>query len=292
MAIMHDLRTLKNAAWLGWQMEANWTDPFLFGIYSIVRPISAALILVFMYMVVTGGNTDNAYFSYMFVGNALYMYVAEVLFGVTWVIHDDREHYMTLKQVYIAPVKFYSYILGRSAIKIAITSAGVLITLLFGVLVLGVRIDITNIDWLLLAASIAIGMSCISVLGLALGGVTFLTAKHSIGINEGVAGIFYVLSGVIFPITALPVWGQAISKFLPVTYWMDLMRRSLMPEAMTDINTDAGMDVTGLSTLSDVYVLAFLAVSAIIFFVVSIGIFRYADYMARKKGKIDWTTAY
>jgi len=292
MAMMHDLRTLKNAAWLGWQMEANWTDPFLFGIYSIVRPISAALILVFMYMVVTGGNTDNAYFSYMFVGNALYMYVAEVLFGVTWVIHDDREHYMTLKQVYIAPVKFYSYILGRSAIKIAITSAGVLITLLFGVVVLGVRIDITNIDWLLLAASIVIGMSCISVLGLALGGVTFLTAKHSIGINEGVAGIFYVLSGVIFPITALPVWGQAISKFLPVTYWMDLMRRSIMPEAMTDINTDAGMDVTGLSTLSDLYVLAFLAVSAVIFFVVSIGIFRYADYMARKKGKIDWTTAY
>jgi ABC-2 type transport system permease protein len=292
MAVMHDLRTLKNAAWLGWQMEANWTDPFLFGIYSIVRPISAALILVVMYMVVTGGQTDNAYFSYMFVGNALYMYVAEVLFGVTWVIHDDREHYMTLKQVYIAPVKFYSYILGRSAIKIAITSAGVLITLLFGVFALGVRIDIMHIDWLLLAASIVIGMSCISVLGLALGGVTFLTAKHSIGINEGVAGIFYVLSGVIFPITALPVWGQAISKFLPVTYWMDSMRRALMPDAMVDINTDAGMDVTGLSTLSDLYVMAFLAVSAIIFFAMSIAIFRYADYIARKKGKVDWTTAY
>jgi ABC-2 type transport system permease protein len=292
MALMHDLRTIKNAAWLGWQMEANWTDPFLFATYSIVKPISAALILVFMFMVVTGGNTDNAYFSYMFVGNVLYLYVAEVLFGVTWVIHDDREHYMTLKQVYIAPIKFYAYILGRSAIKIAITSAGVLITLLFGVFVLGVQIDFAHIDWLLLVSSLIIGMGCLCILGLALGGITFLTARHSIGINEGVAGVFYVMSGVVFPITALPTWAQSISKVLPVTYWMDSMRRALMPEAMSGLNATAQTDVTGLGMFSDMYIMLFLAVSAAIFFVMSIGIFRFADNVARKKGKIDWTTAY
>ena len=27
------------AAWLGWQIESNWADPFLFAIYSIARPI-------------------------------------------------------------------------------------------------------------------------------------------------------------------------------------------------------------------------------------------------------------
>ncbi len=292
MAIMHDLRTLKNAAWLGWQMEANWTDPFLFATYSIVKPISATLILVFMYMVVTGGQTNTAFFSYMYVGNALYMYVAEVLFGVTWVIHDDREHYMTLKQVYISPIKFPAYILGRSAIKIAITSAGVFVTLLFGVVVLGVGIDIGAIDWPLFAASILLGMSCICVLGLALGGVTFLTAKHSIGINEGVAGVFYVLSGVIFPITALPGWAQSISKVLPITYWMDSMRRALMPETMSEMNSLSGMDVTGLGTFDNLFIMTFLALSAAVFFVLSIGVFKYADNVARKKGKIDWTTSY
>ncbi|MGB2825284.1 MAG: ABC transporter permease, partial [Thermoplasmata archaeon] len=95
MAVINDLRLLKNSAWLGWQMEANWTDPFLFATYSIVKPIAGTLILVFMYLVITGGETANDFFSYMYVGNALYMFVAEVLFGVTWVIHDDREHYMT-----------------------------------------------------------------------------------------------------------------------------------------------------------------------------------------------------
>ena len=292
MAVINDLRTMKNAAWLGWQMEANWADPFLFATYSIVKPISATLILVFMYMVVTGFNTDNAYFSYMYVGNALYMYVAEVLFGVTWVIHDDREHYMTLKQVYIAPINFYAYILGRSAIKIAITTAGVVITLLFGVVVLGVDVFLGDIDWLLLAGSTILGMGCICVLGLALGGITFLTARHSIGINEGVAGVFYVMSGIIFPITALPTWAQSISKVLPVTYWMDSMRRALMPEAMTSLRLDEVGDITGLGGFSDMYIMVLLAVSAAVFFIVSLGVFRFADGVARRKGKIDWTTAY
>ena len=292
MAVMNDLRILKDSAWLGWQMEANWTDPFLFVTYSIVKPIAGTLILVLMYMVVTGGETANAFFSYMYVGNALYMFVAEVLFGVTWVIHDDREHYMTLKHVYIAPMNFHIYILGRAGIKIAITSFGVLMTLAFGVLVLGVGINLAQVDWLLLVSSLFLGLMCISILGLALGGVSFLTAKHSIGINEGLAGVFYVLSGVVFPITILPEWVQSISRVLPVTYWMEVSRRALEPGVMTELAATSGYDVTGMSDMSNAVLMALLLVSAVIFYFLSIGVFRVADHMARKKGKVDWTTAY
>jgi ABC-2 type transport system permease protein len=286
-----DLRTLKNAAWLGWQMEANWTDPFLFAVYSVVRPIAGTLILVFIYMV-AGGQSDGAYFTYMYLGNALYMFVGEVLFGVTWVIHDDREHYMTLKQVYIAPISFYSYILGRSAIKIAIVSVGVMITLMFGVFALGVNLSIGSVDWLVFLPSFVIGLACISILGLALGGVTFLTARHSIGINEGMAGIFYVMSGVVFPITVLPTWAQGISKLLPVTHWMEAVRRGLSPETMDALAVSYGYDVTGMGTWSDLMLIGALFVSTLLFLVMSLGIFRFADHLARKKGKIDWTTAY
>ncbi|MCJ7489816.1 MAG: ABC transporter permease [Thermoplasmata archaeon] len=292
MAVINDLRLLKNSAWLGWQMEANWTDPFLFATYSIVKPIAGTLILVFMYLVITGGETANDFFSYMYVGNALYMFVAEVLFGVTWVIHDDREHYMTLKHVYMAPMNFYVYILGRSAIKIAITSFGVLVTLAFGVLALGVGINLGAVDWLLLAPSLVVGLLCICILGLAMGGVSFLTAKHSIGINEGLAGVFYVMSGVVFPITILPSWAQTISKFLPVTYWMEVVRRAVVPEAMDGLAASSGYDVTGMGGMSDLTLMVLLLVSAGVFFIMSIGVFRVADNIARKQGKVDWTTAY
>jgi ABC-2 type transport system permease protein len=292
MAVRSDLKTFKNAAWLGWQMEANWTDPFLFATYSIVKPIAGTLILVFMFMVVVGSGTDEAFFSYMYVGNALYMYVAEVLFGVTWVIHDDREHYMTLKQIYIAPISFYAYILGRAAIKIAITSVGVLITLAFGILVLDVGINVGEIDWLLLVGSLVLGLGCLCIIGLGLGGITFLTARHGQGINEGIAGIFYVLSGVIFPISILPGWAQSISKVLPVTYWMEAVRRGLEPGVMAELSSDSGIDVTGMAGFSDLFLMLVLLLSAAVSLVLSILIFRYADVTARRKGKIDWTTSY
>jgi ABC-2 type transport system permease protein len=287
MAVSSELRTFKNAAWLGWQMEANWTDPFLFAIYSVVKPLAGTLILVFMYLVITHGETETMFFSYMYVGNAMYMFVADVLFGVTWVIHDDREHYMTLKQVYIAPIKFETYIFGRAAIKIAITSFGVLLTLLFGVFVLGVDIDLAAVNWPLLVVALILGLVTLAIMGLALGGVTFLTAKHSMGINEGVAGIFYVLSGVIFPITILPDWAQSISKFLPVTYWMEGVRRGLEPGVIKALGP-----TTGLQGFSDLQLLLTLVLTAVAFLFISLGIFRYADKVARRKGKIDWTSAY
>lgn len=287
MAIRNDFRTFRNAAWLGWQMEANWTDPFLFATYSIVKPIAGTLILVFMYVVITNGQTGGAFFSFMYLGNAMYMYVAEVLFGVTWVIHDDREHYMTLKQVYIAPINFYTYIFGRAAIKIAITTVGVVLTLVFGVLVLGVSIDLAAVNWPLLLASLVLGLACLCIMGLALGGISFLTAKHGQGINEGVAGVFYVLSGVIFPITILPGWAQTVSKFLPVTYWMEGVRRGLSPGVMTDLG-----NTTGLSGFSDLAIMLILVGSSIAFLFISLSVFRAADHQARKKGKIDWTTTY
>ena len=287
MAVSSELRTFKNAAWLGWQMEANWTDPFLFAIYSVVKPLAGTLILVFMYLVITHGETETMFFSYMYVGNAMYMFVADVLFGVTWVIHDDREHYMTLKQVYIAPIKFQTYIFGRAAIKIAITSFGVLLTLLFGVFILGVDIDFAAMNWPLLVVSLVLGLATLAIMGLALGGVTFLTAKHAMGINEGVAGIFFVLSGVIFPITILPDWAQSISKFLPVTYWMEGIRRGLEPGVITALGP-----TTGMQSFSDLQILLILVVTAVAFLFISLGIFRYADKVARRKGKIDWTSAY
>jgi ABC-2 type transport system permease protein len=287
MAMRGNLRTFKNAAWLGWQMESNWTDPFLFATYSIVKPIAGTLILVFMYLVIAPDGTNTPGFSYMFIGNALYMYVAEVLFGVTWVIHDDREHYMTLKQVYIAPISFYFYIMGRAAIKIAITSVGVLLTILFGIFALDVQVSLASISWPLLVISLVLGLAAICIMGLALGGISFLTAKHGQGINEGVAGVFYVLSGVIFPITVLPTWAQSISKVLPITYWMEAMRRGLEPGVISSLGS-----TTGLDRMDNWFLMLVLILSTIAFLFISVGIFRFADKTARRKGKIDWTTSY
>ncbi len=56
-------RSFRTASWLGWQIESNWTDPFLFAVYSIVKPLSGAAILVVMYTVITGGDFASPVFA-------------------------------------------------------------------------------------------------------------------------------------------------------------------------------------------------------------------------------------
>ncbi len=286
MAVAAHWRTFKHAAWLGWQMESNWTRPWLFVIYSIIRPIAATLILVLMFVIVKQDvASDPALFAYVYLGSAFYMFVANVLFGITYVIHEDREHYQTLKQLYIAPISFFVYISGRAATKVLLTAVSVVISLAFGVVVLGLPLDLWVINWPLLIAAMLIGLLCVAAIGFALAGVSMLTAKHSAGINEGIGGAFYLFCGVVFPLSVLPEWGQAIGRLIPITYWLDLVRRSLYPG-------QAIQELSGLQGYSDQAMLLLLGGSTLLFLLLSLGIFRYADRVARKKGKVDMITTY
>ncbi|MBI2266404.1 MAG: hypothetical protein HYU64_14765 [Armatimonadetes bacterium] len=126
---------LRYAAWLGWQMESNWARPWLFAVYAFLKPISSTLILIVMYLVITGGKTHGDLFVFMFVGNAFYMFVGSLINGISQVIHSDREHYRVLKYIYISPMNIYVYLFGRGLAKVAVTSIAVTVTLTFGILV-------------------------------------------------------------------------------------------------------------------------------------------------------------
>ena len=113
MNLSESYRTLRMATWLGWQVESNWTDPFLFAMYVILKPLATAAILVVMYSIITGSNYESPLFPYIYLGNAFYIYVGAVMSGVSWAVVEDREHYKTLKYMYIAPISIPFYWLGR-----------------------------------------------------------------------------------------------------------------------------------------------------------------------------------
>ena len=48
-------RSFRTAIGLGWAIESNWSDPFLFAVYTLAKPLAAAGILVVMFQVVTQG---------------------------------------------------------------------------------------------------------------------------------------------------------------------------------------------------------------------------------------------
>jgi ABC-2 type transport system permease protein len=140
------IRSLRIATWLGWQVESNWTDPFLFVGYSVLKPLASAAILVVMYAVITQGDFGSPIFAYIYLGNAFYIFVGQIMNGMSWTIIDDREHYKTIKYIYVAPVHFPTYLLGRAMARLLIASFSVLITVLMGVFFLHIRIDPASVN--------------------------------------------------------------------------------------------------------------------------------------------------
>jgi ABC-2 type transport system permease protein len=277
-----NLRTIKTAGWLGWAMESNWTDPFLFALYSIVRPIASSLILVVMYYVITKGKTALDLFAYIYVGNAFFMYVINVLFGISWVIHEDRDHYQMIRYIYISPIRMYYYLFGRGIAKMIVTTVAVIITMAFGMLVLRIPVDLLAVNYPLLLFSLVAGIFIITCLGILLAGISMITAHHSYALTEGMAGLFYLACGAIYPIDILPVWLQYLSKVLPLTYWLELVRRAVLGKSLSST----------LSGFSNLELIGIMAVTTLALALFSHWIYRSIEYIARKHGKIDQLTNY
>jgi ABC-2 type transport system permease protein len=277
-------RSFRTAAWLGWQIESNWTDPFLFAIYSFIKPISTAAILVVMYGIITQGDFESPIFTYMYLGNAFYIYVGSVMAGVSWAVIDDREHYKTLKYIYVAPINIPMYLFGRGVAKFIVGSISVFITLVFGMLFLHLRIDLATVNWPLFFLALFIGVGMLAFMGLILAGVTLLIAHHVWFLGEAVAGALYLFSGAIFPLEVLPPAIRWIGYVIPITYWLELIRRALVGEVADAFPT--------LQGLSNNQILAILVGLTLIFAVLSIFVFRWAEHRARERGLIDMVTNY
>jgi ABC-2 type transport system permease protein len=278
------LNTFKIAAWLGWQIESNWTDPFLFAVYSIIKPIAGAAILVVMYGVITGGDFTSPLFSYIYLGNAFYIYVGSVMAGISWAVIDDREHYKTLKYIYISPVRVPFYLAGRGIARFLTGTISVIITISAGLLFLNLQLDFGEVNWLMFISTLAMGVIMLANLGLLLAGVTLMIAHHFFLIGEAVASALYLFSGAIFPLDVLPLWLRPVGFAMPLTYWLELLRRALVGNVAEAFPT--------LSNFSNIQLFGILTGLTIAFGFLSILIFRWCDHQARERGLIDMVTNY
>ncbi|MFZ3071265.1 MAG: ABC transporter permease [Anaerolineaceae bacterium] len=278
------LTTLKIAAWLGWLIESNWTDPLTFAIYSIIRPISSAAILIVMYLVIRGGDFANPDFVNIYIGNAFYILVGAAIQGVSFGILDDREHYRTLKYLYIAPIRIPVYLIGRSIASILIASLSVIITLVFGVLFLDLPIQWAGINWGLLLVTMVLGLMVMVSIGLILGGWTLIIKNNAWSLGESLGAGLFIFSGAVFPLSVLPRALEVIGYLFPVGYWLVLIRRAIVP--------GIGKAYPMLTSYSNQQLLLILAGFAVLSMLAAMFTFKRFDYIARERGNIDMISNY
>ncbi len=276
--------SLKTATWLGWQIESNWASPALFALYSIVKPLTSAAILVVMFGMVTQGNFASAAFSYMYIGHAFYMYVGAVMAGMAQAVVDDRERFRTLKSMYVAPVHIPMYLMGRGVARFLTTSMSVAITLVFGVLFLQLQVGLSEVHWGMFLAALVIGVVMLAALGLILASIVLVITQNSWLVGEGVAAALYLFCGAVFPLEVLPWWLRPAGYLLPVTYWLELVRRSLVGGVAAEYPTFAA--------IGDLQLVVFLGLLTLACGAIAAATFCRCDRVARERGLIDRTTNY
>jgi ABC-2 type transport system permease protein len=274
-------RTLRVGYWLGWQIESNWTDPVLFFIYSIARPLGGVLILAFMYYVI-GRAGGVAMLGFFVVGTACWPFVVRGMMGTAWGLIGDREHWKTLRYIYMSPISFRAYLTGRALAQTTSAAAAAVVTLLFGRWVLGVPIHLTTVDVPYTLAAFALGIVSVVALGLVVVSVAILISGEAWRMPEGVGAALYLLCGAIFPASILPSALRLLGWGIPLTWWLDAMRRGLLGPGA----------ITSFPGLSDRQVLGWLAVLATAWITLASTAFALAERRARQTGVLDRESAF
>ncbi len=278
------LRTFVVAAWLGWQIESNWADPLLFAVYSFVRPVASVLILVIMYSVITNGATQEPIFAYIYLGNALYILVGQVISGVSWTVVSDREQYRVIRQLYTTPMDGYFYLMGRGLARLLIGLVSLLITVSVGAVFFHLPLYLAAINWPLLLVSMVLGILSLATLGLMMGSLTMMMARHSGSVGDALAGALYLFTGAIFPLDVLPALLRPIGYALPITYWLEVSRRALLGANAPRFPTFADF--------SDGALVAILATFTLTLLVASVSAHRWCLHRAKEFGAFDMETAF
>jgi ABC-2 type transport system permease protein len=284
-------RTFIASIRLSWIMESDWTDPVLFLIYTVAKPLGSLLLLVAMLEIV-GGTGRTELRSFIVVGSVLWSIVLSGLSGPAWAILDAREFAQTLKYIYVAPANLLAVVLGRGVAQIAIGAMASAITLAVGVVVLSVPIAFDRLDWPLLLATTLVGIPSMLAIGLILAAVALQTRQESWSYPEAVGGALFLFSGVVFPLSVLPAPVQAIGLLSPLSWWIEAVRHSVMPGSLSGIGGPGSLytNLTGMRSPSSAEILIGLVATAAVAVLAGLLAFRASERRARARGRLDVTT--
>jgi ABC-2 type transport system permease protein len=269
-------RSFRTAIGLGWAIEANWSDPFLFAVYTMAKPLAAAGILVVMFQVITqGGNPE--FLQFLIVGSALWNVVFGVMSGLVQSILEDRERYRMIKYVVVTPTSLFPFLLGRSLARVIVSFVAVVLTMLVGVVFLGVEL---RPNLLYLVPATVLGVTAVIALGLFMAGWCLQLRQEAWSYPEAIAGALYLVSGAIFPVDILPAFLHPIAYASPTTWWLEASRRGLLGHGSPG----------ALGEISDGAVMLFLIVSTAIAIPVALAAFGWFMQRARRAGLLDMVT--
>lgn len=212
-------------------------------------------------------NYGQSYVQYVVVGNALQVMSFSAVFAVANITSQDKWQ-GTLPSLIVTPANRMALLVGRAFFQVLMSTLIAVTGLVYAGIIFGVSFSSAN----LVGIAIVIFLTSITMIsfGLLISGIGLFMRTAMI-----VANIFLFLtllvSGVNFPVSALPAWLQPVSYAIPMTYGVNALR----------------MAISGASLLSMVPVLIQELVNGLVVLFIGYLLLIGFEKLARSTGRLE-----
>lgn len=213
----------------------------MFRFCVFVSPLIQGLVLGMMYL----NRSPEEFTIYAVFGSSLSSFWGTLLFSS--VSDIDRERYMgTLESIFIAPAGFINILIGK-----------IIGNTLWGIITIAINISFVLLffqqslsisDYWLVAVTFLLMIIGMIVMALMMAGLFTLSRSARIAMNS-LEHPIYILSGVMFPLSMVPIFMHPISYLLVPTWAVKLFRLAIYNGEMKE----KIMLLLGLSVLVIIY---------------------------------------
>lgn len=224
------------------------------------------IITLIFYCLLASYSFQTTDLTHWVIGNAFLMCTNTCVFGLGGIFNGER-YYGQLRSIVASPCNKLALVLANGVFPTIFATAAVAGGFIVGGIVF--KIDFSGINLGLAALAIICAMLGATGLGLLLAVFGLISDSMHLILNV-VSYILMIFTGAEFPISQLPLWGQWLSRVLPLTHSIEAM------------NVLFGKSEGNFYRL----LLAELGI-AIFYMIIAWAALRGAELACRKSGKFD-----
>ena len=236
----------------------GWEAAFL--VYAVAGALAVSLI---------GSNEgDPRLLLTLVIGAVFWNYLSVVFSFIAETVAWERWE-GTLEYTFMAPVRRYAQMLGSTLYAIIYGFVHTVVVL--AVLALFFELDLARANFVTAAAFMVLGSFSFIGIGIMTAILPLMYVERGAQMTFVLQSVLLLISGVYYPVSALPDWMQVLSIFSPATYVLDGVRAGLI-------------DGAGVaSVLHDVWP---LVVMGVVLIPLGIWLFARAEQYAKRTGKL------
>lgn len=216
------------------ELRQSFTGTALIG--QLLWPVVTLVAIFFLRDRSVGAGNSGFSLGAFILPSVLGMFIALGMLLVIQYLSAERED-GTLLRAKATPNGIHSYLIGK-LVTVSLTILAYLVILLVPGMLIVRGLALGSISsWITLAWVLILGLVATQTIGAILGSL-ISSPRGASYISLPVLGLV-AISGVFYPITALPAWLQWIAQIFPI-YWLGLgMRSALLPASAASVEIGA-----------------------------------------------------